>query len=84
MDDCLARAAEVCPNGYDIVTTNQESVPLINPYQWSMYIRCQQPHELAVIFHKAFRFCRGAGRLAETDRANIWSAESLTPKRRGD
>lgn len=41
MDDCLARAAGVCPAGYDIVTTTQESVPLINPYERSMYIRCQ-------------------------------------------
>ena len=40
MDDCLARAAEICPTGYNIVTPNQESVPLINPYQRSMYIRC--------------------------------------------
>ena len=40
MDDCLARAAEICPTGYNIVTATQESVPLINPYQRSMYIRC--------------------------------------------
>jgi hypothetical protein len=41
MDDCLARAAEVCPGGYDVVTTTQESVPLINPYERSMYVRCR-------------------------------------------
>lgn len=41
MDDCLARAAEVCPGGYDVVTTTQESVPIINPYERSMYVRCR-------------------------------------------
>jgi hypothetical protein len=41
MDDCLARAADICPAGYDIVTATQESVPFINPYQRSMYIRCR-------------------------------------------
>lgn len=40
MDDCLARAAEICPAGYDIVTATQESVPLVNPYERSMYVRC--------------------------------------------
>jgi hypothetical protein len=41
MDDCLARAAAVCPGGYDMVTTTQESVPIINPYGRSMYVRCR-------------------------------------------
>ncbi len=41
MDDCLAHAAEICPGGYDIVTATQESVPLIHPYERSMYVRCK-------------------------------------------
>lgn len=41
MDDCYARAAEMCPAGYDIVAADEESTPVINPYQRSMYVRCR-------------------------------------------
>ena len=42
MDGCLARAAEVCPAGYDIVTTTQEfgsahqSLRTVNVYSLSI------------------------------------------------
>jgi hypothetical protein len=41
MDTCLVKASQVCPAGYDVVATDQESVPFINPYQRSMYVRCR-------------------------------------------
>ena len=41
MADCLAKAAEMCPSGYDIAAATAESVPIINPYARTMMVRCK-------------------------------------------
>lgn len=41
MADCYAKAAEICPTGYDIVSATAESVPVINPYARTMMVRCK-------------------------------------------
>jgi hypothetical protein len=40
MDDCYAKAAQICPAGYDVAAATQEFVPIINPFERSMYVRC--------------------------------------------
>ena len=41
MADCYAKAAETCPGGYDIVGATAESVPIINPYERTMMVKCR-------------------------------------------
>ena len=41
MIDCFARAGQVCPDGYDVVTASAESTPIINPYERSILVRCR-------------------------------------------
>jgi hypothetical protein len=41
MATCLAKAAQMCPEGYDIVAATAESVPIINPYERTMMVRCK-------------------------------------------
>ena len=41
MADCLAKAAQVCPEGYDIAAATAESVPLINPFERTLMVQCK-------------------------------------------
>lgn len=40
MADCYVKAAQMCPGGYDIVGADVESVPIMNPYERSLMVRC--------------------------------------------
>jgi hypothetical protein len=41
METCYVKAAEVCPRGYDVAAATVESVPIINPYDRSLMVRCR-------------------------------------------
>jgi hypothetical protein len=41
MATCYAKASEVCPQGYDVAAATMESVPIINPYDRSLMVRCR-------------------------------------------
>jgi len=43
MGDCLAKAAQVCANGYDLVTATAESTLFINPYERTLMGEATQP-----------------------------------------
>ena len=43
VDECYARVAELCPQGYSIVAQSQSALKTFDPFLRTMHVRCSKP-----------------------------------------